>query len=187
MPPAWKKKPTKKDAPEAGSDPKSNGKGGPRVKFDEIDIAILDQLQADSKITNATLAKRVGISPPSTLERVKKLEQSGIIKGQVALVDPSSVGKSITAIVHVTLDKHGVQELRDFNEAIDNFGQVLDCWHTAGEDDFILRVLASDMGAYESFVVHELSAIGNIARIRTSFCMSTVKQTTVVPLDDAGR
>lgn len=157
-----------------------------RVKFDEIDLAILNQLQTDSKITNATLAQRVGISPPSTLERVKKLEQSGIIRGYVALLDPGSVGKSICAIVHVTLREHGVDRLDGFKGAILEFDEVQAAWHTAGEEDFILKVLVTDMDHYEQFVVHRLSAVANIGRVRTSFCLNAVKDETRVALDAVG-
>lgn len=157
-----------------------------RVKFDTIDLAILDELQANSKITNAMLAQKVGISPPSTLERVKKLEAEGIISGYVAIVDPTSVGKGITAIVHVTLREHGEDRLTAFNEEISQFEEVQSAWHTAGEEDFILKVLVTDMTQYEEFVVHRLSAVPNIGRVRTSFCLSTVKDDTTVPLDAVG-
>jgi len=160
--------------------------GKPRVKFDAIDLAILQQLQHDSKITNAMLAQQVGISPPSTLERVKKLEASGIIRRYVALIDPALVGKSIRAVVHVTLREHGEDLLREFKQAVASFEEVQGAWHTAGEEDFILRVLVSDMEQYEHFVVHRLSAIPNIGRIRTSFCLSAVKDETAVPLDAVG-
>ena len=160
-----------------------NGSIRGRVRFDEIDLKILNQLQSDSKITNAMLAQRVGISPPSTLERVKKLEASGIIRGYVALIDPATVDKSITAIIHVTLKDHGEDRLTQFKEAVAGFEQVQAAWHTAGEEDFILKVLVTDMGQYEDFVVHHLSAAPNIGRIRTSFCLSAVKDATRVPLD----
>lgn len=154
-----------------------------RVKFDDIDLAILDQLQRDSKITNATLAQRVGISPPSTLERVKKLEQQGIIRGYVALIDATAVDKSICGLVHVTLREHGEDKLSTFKKAVQQFEEVQSAWHTAGEEDFILKVLVTDMQQYEDFVVYRLSAVPNIGRIRTSFCLSTVKDETGVPLD----
>lgn len=154
-----------------------------RVKFDAIDLSILEQLQADSKITNATLAQRVGISPPSTLERVKKLEQQGIVRGYVALIDPVLVDKSICGLVHVTLREHGEDKLSTFKKAVREFEEVQSAWHTAGEEDFILKVLVTDMQQYEDFVVYRLSAVPNIGRIRTSFCLSTVKDDTNVPLD----
>lgn len=157
-----------------------------RIKFDAIDLKILQQLQNDSKITNATLAQRVGISPPSTLERVKKLEAAGIIKTYVAVLDAESVGKSIAAIVHVTLREHGHGSLTAFKEKVLEFEEVQAAWHTAGEEDFVLKVLVSDMAQYEEFVVHRLSAAPNIARVRTSFCLSAVKEDTKVPLDAVG-
>ncbi len=157
-----------------------------RVKFDDIDLAILAQLQTDSKITNATLAQRVGISPPSTLERVKKLEAAGIIRGYVALLDARHVGKTITAIVHVTLREHGEGRLNEFVEAVQHFDEVQAAWHTAGEDDFILKVLVNDMEHYERFVVHRLSATANIGRVRTSFCLRAAKDDTRIPLDAVG-
>jgi len=164
------------------SNAKRNGRS-PRVRFDAIDLAILNQLQADSKITNATLATRVGISPPSTLERVKKLENSGIIKRYVAILDTVELDKSISALVHVTLREHGTNGLSDFKKAVAEFDEVQAAWHTAGEEDFILKVIVTDMDQYEHFVVHRLSAVPNIGRIRTSFCLSAVKDETRVPLD----
>lgn len=180
---------TKAERPTPAPDPPtvSNGRPKPgRVRFDEIDIAILRQLQADAKITNAMLAQRVGISPPSTLERVRKLEQAGILRGYVAILDGASVGKGICAIVHVTLREHGEARLIDFKEAAAKFPDVQCAWHTAGEEDFILKVVVTDMAQYEDFVVHKLSAIPNIGRVRTSFCLSVVKDETAFPLDAVG-
>ncbi len=157
-----------------------------KVKFDEIDLAILNELQTNSKITNAMLAQKVGISPPSTLERVKKLENQGIITGYVATVDPSSVGKGILALVHVTLREHGEDRLADFNNEVGEFEEVQAIWHTTGEEDFILKVLVTDMAQYEEFAVHHLSAVPNIGRVRTSFCLSTIKDDSRVALDAVG-
>ena len=111
----------------AGTSGKSGGKkttGRAKVKFDEIDLAILNELQTNSKITNAMLSQKVGISPPSTLERVKKLENQGIVTGYVAIVDPDSVGKGITAIVHVTLREHGEERLNAFYDEVVPFEEV---------------------------------------------------------------
>lgn len=156
------------------------------MRFDEIDLAILSQLQRDCNITNARLAELVGISPPSTLERVKKLESSGIIRRRVALLDAPSVNKPISAIVHVTLREHGEKQLDTFKSAVGGFDEVQSAWHTAGEEDFILKVLVTDMDEYEQFVSHRLSAVPNIGRVRTSFCLSAFKDETTVPLDAVG-
>jgi Lrp/AsnC family leucine-responsive transcriptional regulator len=186
--------------PALGADRNAEPNGGPnagangrdalarraRVRFDAIDLAILEQLQTDSKITNAKLAKNVGISPPSTLERVKKLEQSGIIKRYTAILDPEAVGKPMSAIVSVTLREHGEDRLRAFARAVSGLEEVRSVYHTAGDEDFFLRVVVSDMNQYEDFVVRKLSDIENIGRIRTSFCLSVVKEETAVPLDAVG-
>lgn len=157
-----------------------------KIKFDGIDLAILEQLQSDSKITNATLAQRVGISPPSTLERVKKLEAGGVIKGYRALLEAKAVNKSIQAFVHITLRVHGAEHITAFDDAVAAFDEVQGAYHTTGEEDFILRVLVTDMDQYERFIVHRLSAIPNIGRVRTSFILSPVKDETRVPLDAIG-
>lgn len=158
----------------------------PIVRFDRVDLAILDQLQADSSITNALLAERVGISPPGALERVRKLEAAGVITGYSARVDPLAVGMRVTALVHVSLREHGEARLGDFKRAVGAFPEVQSLWHTTGEEDFILKVLVADLAAYERFVVHTLSAVPNIGRVRTSFCLSAVKDDARVPLDAVG-
>lgn len=165
------------------NDRRSDERRGGRVRFDEIDVAILEQLQRDSKITNAALSKLVGISPPSTLERVRKLEQSGVITRYNAVVDPASVGKPMSAIVSITLREHGEALLSAFARAVAELPQVQSVYHTAGEQDFILRVVVADMTEYEDFVVRRLSAIPNLGRLHTSFCLSVVKNESAVPLD----
>jgi Lrp/AsnC family leucine-responsive transcriptional regulator len=154
-----------------------------RPRYDDIDVAILDQLQRDSKITNAALAKRVGISPPSTLERVRKLEKTGVITRYNAVLDPAAVGKPIAAFVSVTLREHGEERLKGFADAVAALDEVRAVFHTAGEEDFILRVAVADMGEYQDFVVRKLSAIPNLSRVHTSFCLSTIKDESAVPLD----
>ncbi len=157
-----------------------------RIRFDEVDLAILQQLQTDSKVTNAALARRVGVSATAALERVKKLERAGVIQGYAARVDPGSVGKRLTALVHVTLREHGRDALETFKEWVTRFDAVQAAWHTTGEEDFILKVLVTDMAQYEAFVVHELSGGANIGRVRTSFALSTLKDETATPLDAVG-
>ena len=157
-----------------------------KIRFDSVDLAILGQLQADSKVTNAELARRAGISPPGALERVKKLERAGVIRGYAARVDAMSVGKTIHAIIHVQLREHGEAQIDAFKKAVSAFEEVLEAWHTTGEEDFILKAIVTDMEHYERFVVHRLSAIPNIGRVRTSFCLNTVKDETAVPLDAVG-
>ena len=152
-------------------------------KLDRIDKQIITELQQSSKITNATLAERVGISPPSTLERVRKLEASGVITGYVALIDPRTVNKSIQAIVHVSMSRHSRANLEKMKRSLGSFDEVLACWHTGGDEDFVLLAVVSDMEAYEQFVTKKLSSITALGKIRTAFVLSTIKRTTQIPLD----
>ncbi|MEM7228094.1 MAG: Lrp/AsnC family transcriptional regulator [Planctomycetota bacterium] len=163
--------------------PQSSGRSRP-FKLDEIDLKILAQLQTSSKITNAMLAEKVGISPPSTLERVRKLENNGIINGYVALLNPKRLNKSITAIVQVSLGEHSYDNLTQAKQSIGEFDEVLSCWHTAGDQDFVLQVIVSDMQAYETFVTEKLSTVAKIANIKTAMVLRTVKDTTTIPLDE---
>jgi Lrp/AsnC family leucine-responsive transcriptional regulator len=148
------------------------------VKLDDYDLHILRTLQGKARITNTALAKKVGMSPPSTLERVKKLEARGVIRKYAAVVDADTVGRGTVALVSVTLREHGLGPLDALKSAITRFDEVLACWHTAGEEDFILKVVVEDMNAYEDFVTHKLSSLPHIGRIRTTFVLNTVKETT---------
>lgn len=164
---------------------RSNDKAGKRParshQLDEIDLQILRELQASSKITNAALAQRIGISPPATMERVRRLEQSGVITGYVALVDPDAIGGAITALVYVSLGSHSKTSLERAKEMLGRFDDVMACWHTAGDEDFVLQVLVADMQQYERFVSQKLTTVPNIRTIRTAFVLSVIKQTTELP------
>jgi len=168
----------------------SNSSSAPRrerskiVRLDEIDRHIIRILQSSSKITNAALSETVGISAPSTLERVRKLEGAGIITGYVAIIDAAALNRSIMAIVQVSLNSHSSAALEKAKNLLASFEEVLACWHTAGDDDFMLKVLVSDMAAYERFVTHKLSTVPAISKMRTAFVLTTVKETTQIPLDE---
>lgn len=154
------------------------------ARLDDVDRAILRLLQANGKMTNTDLADQVGLSPPSTLERVRKLERSGVIRGYAALLDAPALGVKTMAIVHVSLREHGRQPLNAVKKALSSLDDVQACWHTAGEDDFILKVVVQDMDAYEDFVTNRLSAITGIGRIRTTFILNTCKEETALPIPE---
>ena len=109
----------------------------PDIKLDSTDKKILEILQENGRITNAQLANQVGLSPPPMLERVKKLEKLGIIKKYVALLDPSKVNKSTMVIVSLSLARHRIKSLDQVNREILNFPEVLECYHIAGEEDYL--------------------------------------------------
>ena len=156
------------------------------MKFDEIDKKILDILQINCNITNAQLASEVGISPSSMLERVKRLENSKIIKKYVALVSPEKVGRGTLAIVSVSLAMHRLESVDTLIKALNELDEVLECFHTAGEEDFILKVAVKDIQEYQNFVLNKLSKIEGINKIKTTFVLSTVKYQTCFPIAKNG-
>ena len=151
--------------------------------LDDIDRKILNIFQEDSGITNVELARRVGLAPATTLDRVKKLEQRGIIRGYVALVDQTMVGKGITAYVTVSLASHQLERVEAFRENVRRLPEVLECYHVAGEYDYLLKVVAQDIRAYEDLLLRKLTATPNLGKIHTSFVLSTVKHETKIPID----
>lgn len=148
------------------------------MKFDDIDRKILDILQTNCKITNAQLASEVGISPSSMIERVKRLENSKVIKKYVALVTPEKVGSGTLAIVAVSLSLHQLEPVDKLKKCLNEISEVLECYHVAGEEDFILKVAVKDIQQYQDFVLNKLSKIEGINKIKTTFVLSTVKYQT---------
>ena len=153
------------------------------LKIDDIDKKILDILQSNSNITNTLLASEVGISPPAMLERVKRLEKSGILKGYVALVDYDIAGQGITALVSVSLAIHEVASLDIFTQKVCEIEEVLECFHVAGDEDFLLKVVVPDIKAYRTFVVDKLTIVPGVNRIKTTFVLDTVKVSTKVRIN----
>ncbi len=152
-------------------------------KIDDTNKKILRILQGNGSITNSDLSSRVGLAPATTLERVKKLENAGIINKYVALVNPEKVGKPIIAFVELYMKEHSGRTIKQFAEDISNIPEVLECYHISGSQDFLLKVITSDIKSYESFALEKLSEIPNIGRVNTMFVLSTVKSDTDIPID----
>lgn len=150
-------------------------------KFDKTDRKILEILQNDGRITNSELAKQLGLSPSSTLERVKKLEQSGTIKKYVALVDGNAVKRNTIAFVLVTIDWYTDAVLKKFHAQIKKLPEVLECYSIAGEFDYLLKVVVSDMEEYSVLLHEKLTKNAGIRNVRTSFVMAVHKYDTALP------
>ncbi|MEP0862164.1 MAG: Lrp/AsnC family transcriptional regulator [Ignavibacterium sp.] len=153
------------------------------MKIDSIDKQILTILQQDAQITNVELAKKVGISPPSMLERVKRLERNGIIKRYVAIVDPAKISKGVFAMVSVSLSAHQLSSVDQFTRNIKKLDEVLECYYVAGEEDFILKVAVSSIEEYEKFILSKLTKINGVNKINTKFVLSTVKYNTKIKIE----
>ncbi|MCW5942151.1 MAG: Lrp/AsnC family transcriptional regulator [Fimbriimonadaceae bacterium] len=152
-----------------------------RAPLDDIDLDILRRLQRNGRVSNAELAREVNLSPPSTLQRVRRLERSGVVRAYGALVDAAEVGLGVTVFVHVTLSLHQDKPIEGFREYVRRLPEVLECHNVSGDCDFLLKVVSEDIAAYESFVRGKLSRAPGVERLRSSFVLSTAKHTLELP------
>ncbi len=150
--------------------------------IDKIDRTILDLLQKEGRITNVRLAKAVGLSQASALERVRKLEERGYIEGYVALVNQEKVGRGTMAWALVSLSFHKQQSVQTFVEALDQHEDVLECYHVTGEDDFLLKILVPDITGYREFLLNLLDRNLGVSHVKTMMVLDTVKRNTRIPL-----
>ena len=153
-----------------------------KIKLDPIDRKILELLQTNSNITNAQLASEIGLSPAPTLERVKKLENSGVIKSYHAVVDQSSIGLGVCTFVTVSLKGHNKDNIDKFIKAISKIEDVIECHHVTGQADFILKIVASDIPAYQSLMLEKVSNIEVVDNMQSTVILSTFKDSRVIPI-----
>jgi Lrp/AsnC family leucine-responsive transcriptional regulator len=155
-------------------------------QLDAIDRRILRALQADGRMIYDALAAQVNLSPSATLRRVKRLEESGVIKGYVALVSPERVGLGLTAYLNVRLEKHSEMHKRNpmdlFRAAVQTWPEVVECAALTGEMDYLLRVVVQDMQHYARFIMDTLLKHPSVEDCKTSFVLDRVKNTTAVPV-----
>ncbi len=154
-----------------------------RVKLDEIDRKILADLQADGRMTNVELARRVGISAPPCLRRVRALEDAGYIRGYHAELTPEHLGFGVTVFAMVGLDSQAETDLKAFEEKVRSWPQVRECHMLAGEIDFLLKVVAKDWDAYQHFLTEQLTAADNVANVKTSLAIRESKHEPGVPVE----
>lgn len=150
-------------------------------KFDQIDLKILKILQENSKITNLDLSKKIGLSPAPTLERVKKLEQSGVIESYHAYVNPQAIGLNVKTFAQVSLAWQKENALNNFLEKIKNIDEITECFIITGEADFLMKIICKDIPTYEQLLFKTLSQIEEIERIKTLMTLSTVKDSKILP------
>jgi len=153
-----------------------------KTHLDEVDVQLLSLLQQDGRITNADLAKSVGLSPPSVLQRVRVLEKAGLIKGYFGILDAEKLGLRITALAMISLSLHQEQPIERFRRSVNEIPEVLECYHVSGEFDFLLKIVVKDIRSYEQLIRERLSKIKGIQQIKTSFVLATTKHTTQIPL-----
>lgn len=164
----------------------------PGIKFqrrrvlDRIDRRILAILQEDSTIPVAEIGRRVGLSTTPCWRRIQKMEEEGIIRRRVALLDPKKVKAGVTVFVAVRTSHHSEDWLERFAEAVSEFPEVVEFYRMSGEVDYLLRVVVSDIEQYDAFYKRLISKI-ELADVSSSFAMEQIKYTTALPLDFAGK
>lgn len=150
--------------------------------LDSYDRRILTELQRDGRIKNQTLADKVGLSPAACWRRVKALEQAGVIRRYTALVDADKVGRGLCVLVMVSLVRHSTDSSGEFEAAVRNYPEVLQCFAVTGTADFMLRVVVPDMAAYDRFLTEKLFPLPDISQVHSNFALREVKQDSAIPL-----
>ena len=152
------------------------------LTLDRHERRILELLQVDASLSNAELAERVGLSPTPCWRRVQRLHDLGIIRQQVALLDRRLIGLNAQVFAQVKLNAHGRQHLDEFSAAIRAFPEVLEAYVLMGSVDFLLRIVAADIEAYERFFFDRLSRVPGIQEINSTVALSEIKATTALPI-----
>lgn len=152
------------------------------IQPDRIDRSILDALQRDGRLTNVELARRVNLSPPACLERVRRLEKSGLISRYVALLDPVKLGSGLLVFIEVILDRTTPDVFERFKEAVGSMPEVQECYMVAGGFDYLVKARVKDMAAYRDFLGNSLVALPGVRETHTYAVMEEVKATTALPL-----
>jgi Lrp/AsnC family leucine-responsive transcriptional regulator len=150
--------------------------------LDHIDYSILKELQEHARISNIDLADRVGLSAAPCLRRVQALEQTGVIRQYVTLLNPNAVKRDVTVFVQISLDLQVEGRLEAFEQAIMQREEVLECYLMTGDSDYLIRVVVPDVASYERFLKDSLTRIDGVAGIKSSFALRQIKYSTALPL-----
>lgn len=154
------------------------------MKFDRIDRRILEIMQRDARISNLDLAEMVGLSPTPCSRRVRRLEESGLVRGHVTLLDQSRLGLKLTAYIGITMDRHTPDRFEAFEQEVSSYPEVVECSVVTGQSaDYLLKAVVADMEYYERFLLGKLTRIPGVTGVHSSFELRRVLQRTDFPLD----
>lgn len=153
-----------------------------QYRLDRIDLNILRILQRDGRLTNVELARRVNLSATPCLERVRRLEREGYIRGYVALLDAERLDRGLQAFIEVRLDRTNPDVFRIFADTVAKLDEIQECHMVAGGFDYLIKVRVADMAAYRAFLGDKLSSIPGVAQTHTYMVMEEVKSTHEIPV-----
>jgi len=154
-----------------------------KPRLDDIDLRIIDELQRNGRMTNVDLARRVGISAPPCLRRVRALEQAGFIAGYHANIDPALLGFGVTVFAMVGLHSQAEADLQAFEARVESWPEVRECHMLNGDIDFILKCVAPDLASFQDFLTQKLTPAPNVANVKTSLTIRQSKRLPGVPID----
>jgi DNA-binding Lrp family transcriptional regulator len=154
-----------------------------KARLDSIDWQILKELQGDGRITNVELARRVGISAPPCLRRVRALEEAGLIRGYRTLLDEKQLGYEVTAFVMVGLHNQTENDLVAFEAQVKEWPLVRESYMVSGEVDFIMRCTAKDLETFQNFIIRDVTSTKNVDHVRTALTIRRIKDEPNVPID----
>jgi Lrp/AsnC family transcriptional regulator len=150
--------------------------------LDRSDLKILDVLQQHGNLSAAEVAERVGLTSTTAWRRIARLEEGKVIRRRVALLDRESIGLNVMIFAHVRLATQGREALAKFEQAVRKHPEILECYTLLGETDFLLRIVARDIKAYEAFFLDHLSRFPAVQAVNSSIVLSIIKETTALPL-----
>ncbi len=150
--------------------------------IDTIDKSILKLLQTDAKLTIKEIANKLNLSSTPIFERIKRLERSGYINSYRATINRKKIGLSLMVFCDISLNQHEASYISKFEEDIQQFTEVIECYHIGGMFDYLIKVVAEDMDAYQDFVAKKLASVDNIRKVQSSFVMREVKSTAGLPI-----
>lgn len=152
------------------------------MKLDQIDRKMIATLQEDGRLPITELAEKIGLTTSPCLRRLKILEQSGIIRGYAAQVDQEKVGLPVSVFISIKLERQREESLERFEGAIRDCPEVVECYLMTGSRDYLLRVVAQDLSAYERFLKDTLTRIDGVSSIESSFALAQVKHSSALPI-----
>ncbi|MCB1624903.1 MAG: Lrp/AsnC family transcriptional regulator [Pseudomonadales bacterium] len=152
------------------------------IELDRSDLRVLDALQRDASLSAAELADRCDLTTTTAWRRLQRLEKAGAIKARVAVLERRAVGLHVLVFTQIKLLATGREALAQFEQAVRHFPEVLDCYSLLGDRDFLLRIVVPSIDAYEAFFLDHLSRIPGIQSVNSSIALSTIKETTALPL-----
>lgn len=153
--------------------------------LDPMDLRILDVLQQNGNASAAEIAEQVGLTATTAWRRISRLEEEGIIRQRVALLDREAVGLSVMVFATVRLSSQGRDAIEKFKQAVRKHPEILECYTMLGETDFLLRIVTRDIKAYEAFYLDYLSRFPGVQVVNSSIALAPIKETTALPLAKA--